>query len=50
MDDVWPPPGKICQIEQYLGQKSNGTYVNKVREFNYEITLDLRGHWRLFGD
>ena len=39
MDDVWPV--KICQIEQYLGQRGTETQVIEATEFKFDIRFNL---------
>ena len=38
----------VCRVNHlkkaFTGQRSMGTQVIEVTEFNYEVSLDLRGH------
>ena len=41
MDDIWPSPPELYQIQQYRGQEDTGTLIIKATEFKYELRSDL---------
>ena len=41
MDQKWTPP---CKIVTCRGQRDIGTYIIEAREFDSQLSFDLKGH------